>query len=66
MFIGTGEEEDPVSLHPPVTGKDIGSNGGVGVPDMGNVVHIVDRRSDIEMSGHEERLPLLFRAVLVG
>ena len=48
MFIEPGEKEDVTSSQAPVAGKDVGGHGGIGVSDMRHVVHVIDRRRDVE------------------
>ena len=51
MFIEPGEKEDVASSQAPVASKDVGSHGGIGVSDMRHVVHVIDRRRDVEAIG---------------
>ena len=48
MLVGAGEEVDPAPLHPAEPGDEIGRDGGVGVPQMGHVIHVVDRGGQVE------------------
>ena len=48
MFIEPGEKEDVASSQAPVASKDVGSHGGIGVSDVRHVVHVIDRRRDVE------------------
>ncbi len=51
MLIEPGEKEDVASSQAPVASKDVGSHGGIGVSDMRHVVHVIDRRRDVEAVG---------------
>jgi hypothetical protein len=48
MFVCTRQEEDPTSFQSLVAGEYISGDRGVGMADMGNVVDVVDRSSDVE------------------
>ena len=48
MFIEPGEKEDVASSQAPLASKDVGSHGGIGVSDMRYIVHVIDRRRDVE------------------
>ena len=48
MFIEPGEKEDVASSQAPVASEDVGSYGRIGVSDMRHVVHVIDRRCDVE------------------
>jgi hypothetical protein len=48
MLIGTGEKKDITSHEPVVSGQDVGRYRCVSMPDMGYIVHIIDRSCDIE------------------
>jgi hypothetical protein len=53
VLVGAGEEVDLLAHHPPVPGDHVRQHRGVGVPDVGLVVHIVDGGGDVEALGHE-------------
>ena len=48
VLVGAGEEHDVVAPEPPPPGQDVGRDRRVRVPDVGRVVHVVDRRRDVE------------------
>ena len=48
VFVGPGQEEDFLAGQFLEAGQGVGDDGRVGVPDVGHVVHVVDRRGDIE------------------
>jgi len=50
MLIRPCKEEDLVALETFKSSKDIGSNGRIGMTDMGDIVDIVDRSSNVEGS----------------
>lgn len=55
VFISSGEEPYVMLPLPVPPGEDVCSNSGVGVPDMGGVVDVVDRGGEVErcqFSGH--------------
>src|SRR5204862_250533 len=56
VLVGTGEEPDVVTDQTVPTGDRIGGDGRVGVADVGRVVHVVDRRGQVE-AAHGRRLP---------
>ena len=47
VFVRAGEEMDVAPVKPHEASQHITGKRGVGVPDMGHVVHVVDRRSDV-------------------
>ncbi len=51
VLVGAGQEEHLVRVEPHEAGEHIAGERGVGVPDMGHVVHIVDRRGDVGAGG---------------
>ena len=51
MFIEPGEKEDVASSQAPVASKYVGGHGRIGVADMRHVVHVIDRRRDVESIG---------------
>ena len=51
MFIEPGEKEDVASTQAPVTSKDIGSHGRIGMSDVRHIVHVIDRCRDVEAVG---------------
>ena len=51
VLVGPGEEEDVVADQPVPPGQGVGVDRGVGVPDVGRVVDVVDRRGDV-VAGH--------------
>ncbi|MCG3773616.1 MAG: hypothetical protein JW395_0425 [Nitrospira sp.] len=51
MFIEPGEKEDVASTQAPVTSKDIGSHGRLGMSDVWHIVDVVDWRCDVEAVG---------------
>jgi hypothetical protein len=48
VLVGSGEEEDLLAGEPVVTDQEVGVYGRVGVPDVGNIIHVVDGCSHIE------------------
>jgi hypothetical protein len=51
MFIESSKKEDVASSQAPVASKNVGSHGGIGVSDVRHVVHVIDRRRDVETVG---------------
>jgi hypothetical protein len=51
VLVKSSEEENVSSPEAPVTGEDVGRYGGVGVADVRHVVHVIDRRCDVEAIG---------------
>ena len=51
MFIESGEKEHVATAQAPIASEDVGSHGGIGVSDMRHVVHVIDRRRDVEVLG---------------
>ena len=51
MFVEPCEEEYVAPTQAPVAGQDVGRYGGIGMPDMGHVVHVINRRRDVEAVG---------------
>ena len=56
VLVSAGEEKDIVAEKSVPASEGISSDGRVGVPDMGDVVDVIDRRSHIERIGHSLRL----------
>ncbi len=54
VLVGAGEEERVVAEQAVPPGDRVGDDGRVGVPDVGRVVHVVDRRRHVEL-GHGVR-----------
>ena len=52
VLVGAGEEVGVVAEQAVPAGQRVGDHRGVGVPDVGRVVHVVDRRRDVEPVGH--------------
>ncbi len=52
VLVGAGEEHDVVAPEPAPPGQDVGRHRRVRVPDVGRVVHVVDRRGDVERRRH--------------
>ena len=52
VLVGAGEEIHLLAHHPPVPRDHVRQHGGVGVADVGLVVHVVDGGGDVEASGH--------------
>ena len=53
VLVGSGEEMDPLAAEAVVARQEIRGNRGVSVPDMGNIVHVVDRSCQVErIFGH--------------
>ena len=52
VLVGAGEEEDVVAEEPVPAGHRVGRHRRVGVPDVGRVVHVVDRRRQVEALRH--------------
>ena len=52
MLVGAGEEHDVVAPEAAPPGEDVRGDGRVRVPDVGHVVHVVDRRRQEEGVGH--------------
>ena len=48
VFVSAGEKHRFVAQETMPAGEGIGVDCGVGVPDMGNVVDVVNRRGDVE------------------
>src|SRR5207244_9634423 len=48
VLVGAGEEPDPVASQAPVPGDHVAGDDLVGMPDVRDVVHVVDRRRDVE------------------
>jgi hypothetical protein len=48
MLICTGKEEGLITLQPLIAGEDVSGDGGVGMADMRDIIHIVDRGRNIE------------------
>jgi hypothetical protein len=48
MLVGAREKEDLVTLKTLVASQDIRSDRGIGMPNMGNVVHIIDGCGDVK------------------
>jgi hypothetical protein len=48
VLIGAGEEMDPPALHPSEAGEEVGGHRRVGVPQMGDVIHVVDGGCDVK------------------
>ncbi len=51
VLVGAGEEEDLIAEEPVPPGQGVGVDRRVGVAHVGRVVHVVDRRGDVE-AGH--------------
>jgi len=47
VLVRAGEEEHPLTLHPVTARHGVARHRGVGMPDVGDVVHVVDRRGDV-------------------
>ena len=52
VLVGAGEEVGVVAEEAVPAGQGVGDHRRVGVPDVGGVVHVVDRRRDVEAVGH--------------
>ena len=52
VLVGAGEEEDVVADQAVPAGQGVGGDRRVGVPDVGHVVHVVDRGGQEEAAGH--------------
>jgi hypothetical protein len=48
MLIGSCEEKDFIPIHPFEPGQSIGPNRGIGVPDVGHVVDVIDGGGDVK------------------
>ena len=48
MLIGAGQEEHIIATEPVIAGHNVGQRGGVDMPDVRAIVHIINRRGDIE------------------
>ena len=48
VLVGAGEEEDVVAEQAVPAGEGVGGDRRVGVPDVGHVVHVVDRGGHVE------------------
>ena len=51
VLVGAGQEEDLVAPEPAPTGEHVAGHRRVGVADVGDVVHVVNRSGDVE-AGH--------------
>ena len=60
VLVGPREEEDVVALEPVPPRQCVGDDHRVGVPDVGHVVHVVDRRRDVE-AAHRRSVPTTHR-----
>ena len=49
VLVDAGEEEDLLSPEPVKARQAVGDDGGVGVPEVGDVVYVVDRRRDVKV-----------------
>ena len=58
VLVGAGEEHDVVAPQPSPAGEHVGRDRRVRVPDVGRVVHVVDRRGDVERLGHGADHPI--------
>ena len=69
MLVGAGEEEDVVAEQAVPAGERVGDDRRVGVPDVGHVVDVVDRRRDVVASSARTQAtgrPLAFPARYSG
>ncbi len=57
MLVGPGKEKDFLPRRSVKPGQDIGGHGGIGVPDMGAVVDVVNRGGDVKLTGHRRLEP---------
>ena len=48
MFIEPGEKEDLASAQSPVARQDVSRNGGIGMPDMRDVIDVINWSGDVE------------------
>ena len=48
VLVGSGEKVDPLAAQAVVARQEICGNRGVSVPDMGNIVHVIDRSCQVE------------------
>ena len=51
MFIEPGEKEDLATAQSPIASEDICGDGCIGVANVRHVVHVIDRRCDVETVG---------------
>ncbi len=42
MLVHAGQEKDRLAAQAVITGQHVGQQGGVGVPDVGSVIHVID------------------------
>ena len=49
VFVSTGQEEGLVAKNLVKAGEDVRQHGGVGVPDMGGVIHVINRGSNVKI-----------------
>ena len=61
VLVGAGEEFDVVAIQPLRPRQNVARNRGVSVPDVRPIVHVIDRRGDVERLGHA-----LLRKALAG
>src|SRR6188472_292760 len=47
VLVEAGQEKDIMSTEPPIARKHIGGDGRIGVSDMRDIVHVIDRGSDV-------------------
>ena len=47
VLVGAGEHHGLVALHALEAGDGLGGHGGVGVPDVGRGIHVVERRGEV-------------------
>ena len=58
MLVGAREEVDPAALHAAEPGDEVGGHGGVGMPQMGHVIDVIDGGGDVEDGVAHIRLSL--------
>lgn len=56
VFVGAGEEEGGVTGEAMPTSQCVCGHRRIGVPDMGHIVHVINRSSDVEGFRHTARL----------
>jgi len=49
VFVRAGQEKDVVAPHAHVPAHDVRGDGGIGMADMRNIVHVINGRGEIEV-----------------
>ncbi len=65
VLVGTGQQEHVVAIETVVASDGIGSDGGVGVANMGYVIGVINRGSQV-VGGHDRQSPWLKSGRTVG